>query len=666
MKKYLIIFLLATKFCNAVITQGYTDKISYYPGETVKFFTKSDQTSGTDQFSIKDINDVNVGTLVTFQFNAQTGNQSSTAYIDGYSYTQTASWVIPSNLKSGIYYFNTSSKIPIVVKSSNPTPDIVVVYPINTIQAYSKNNTDNTNFYSSGSFSPILSFKRPVLSDGQTQIMNSEGFLQWFNQQSYSSFNVITDVDLDADYSLIANAKLLIIIGHSEYWTRQARLNFDSFVDEGHHAMVLSGNTMCWQARYQIDPNNANNPQLICYKGVFGGYQQNDPTMATNPLLETTLWEKPELKYSGLASVGSDWYNGGYGETQYIGNTSIVSEQYSGYGGFYITNPYSPILANTGLNYGSIIPRLYPTLSSGNLATGEFDGAPIVGKDANNDPILDYKALGFYRGEMIGFDWVEYPPSWSGPKSCSPIMAFQKTCSSGKVINTNSNYWCRPSHFSQPAVQTITGNMINLLLGNSDDIWTNQSAPTVFSLKPNTSESVSYSACSDGFISITPCGVQLTNGYKVDNRNSTLTLGYDAASCPTYQALRVANNTTTSSSDVLSPSIAPTTLPTKGKGLNNSSSNNFANDAVIMVSKFSIYPNPANNTITLNLPTNQTTTVTFTDMLGNEILVQNENLKIQSDNHSSTEISIENLPKGIYFVIAKTATKQYVSKLVKK
>jgi hypothetical protein len=115
----------------------------------------------------------------------------------------------------------------------------------------------------------------------------------------------------------------------------------------------------------------------------------------------------------------------------------------------------------------------------------------------------------------------------------------------------------------------------------------------------------------------------------------------------------------------LSPSIAPTTLPTKGKGLNNSSSNNFANDAVIMVSKFSIYPNPANNTITLNLPTNQIATVMFTDMLGNEILVQNKNLKIQSDNNSSTEISIENLPKGIYFVTAKTATKQYVSKLVK-
>jgi hypothetical protein len=129
--------------------------------------------------------------------------------------------------------------------------------------------------------------------------------------------------------------------------------------------------------------------------------------------------------------------------------------------------------------------------------------------------------------------------------------------------------------------------------------------------------------------------------------------------------MRVANNSTTSSSNVLPESIT-STLPTKGKAFvkNNSIFAPTTNEAIV-VSKFSIYPNPASNTVTLNLPTNQTTTITFTDMLGNEVLVQNSTLKMKSDDYTITEVSVEPLPKGIYFVTAKTATQQFVSKLVK-
>jgi len=101
------------------------------------------------------------------------------------------------------------------------------------------------------------------------------------------------------------------------------------------------------------------------------------------------------------------------------------------------------------------------------------------------------------------------------------------------------------------------------------------------------------------------------------------------------------------------------TLQSKGKALNTSNHNNaIVNNAAIFVSKFSIYPNPANTTITLNLPTNQTATVTFTDMLGNEVISSTSEIQ-----HS--EFNIQNLPKGIYFVTAKTTTQQFVSKLVK-
>jgi hypothetical protein len=671
-----ILFSLFSNFSVAVITEGFTDKVSYLPGETVKFFTSSTDLSGSDQFFIKDINDVNVGTTpITFQFVNQDHSfqTSDKFYINGYNYSQTATWVIPLGLKSGVYYFNTSFKIPIVVKSTNSTPDIVIIYPINTIQGYSNNSIDQKSLYNrkdNGNiieYSPILSFRRPVLREGQTQISNSEGFLKWMNTMSYSNVNVITDVELDADYSFISGAKLLIVIGHSEYWTRKARLNFDRFVDEGHHAMVLSGNTMCWQARYQTDPNNANNPQLVCYKGTFGSYQVDDNDMIANfPLQETTLWDKPSLKYSVIASIGNDWANGGYGEAQHSSSdTSIVTEHYNGYGGHFISNPQSPLIAGTGLSYGSIIPRLYPTTIDGKLNTGELDGTPISGLDVNGDPILDFKSLGFYRAELIGYDWPEYPIAWNGPKSCSPIMAFQKTCNSGKIINTNCNYWCRPLHFSQTPVQIMTKNMIDLLLGNSDDIWTQQTQPTVFSLKPNMSGSVSYVACGNGFISITSCGVNLVNGYKIDNREGLIALGYDS-NCPTYQALRLAQQTNDNGSQILNSATKKQAQnnfikEADAESLNKYTTPNFSettsNPSLV------IYSNPTKGLCNIAIPEEFSTSTNFNLIIYNSTGEMVRSVEVTKYT-SLINVDLQQQAKGIYSVMLSNGNKTIKGKIV--
>ena len=87
------------------------------------------------------------------------------------------------------------------------------------------------------------------------------------------------------DYENIRGAKLLVVIGHSEYWTRTARLNFDRFVDEGCHALVLSGNTMWWQVRY-----SENKDRMICYKGG------NDPAAPARSPHRTTNWFVSSLK----------------------------------------------------------------------------------------------------------------------------------------------------------------------------------------------------------------------------------------------------------------------------------------------------------------------------------------------------------------------------------
>ena len=133
------------------------------------------------------------------------------------------------------------------------------------------------------------------------------------------------------DYSEIQNSKIIAVVGHSEYWTKTARLNFDKFVDNGKDAIVLSGNTMWWQVRYSGDKN-----KLICYKDAL-------LDTISDPLLKSINWPDTSLHYPLLNSVGVDYTHG---------SAAAVSDSWYGYK---ITLPNSPILAGTSLNSGNIL-----------------------------------------------------------------------------------------------------------------------------------------------------------------------------------------------------------------------------------------------------------------------------------------------------------------------
>jgi hypothetical protein len=209
---------------------------------------------------------------------------------NGYGYEVTLSYS-PQKLKSGIYFWE--NKISMIVKSSDPK-DITVLYPSNTDNAYCVSG--GLSMYSLPGPAKIVSFLRPILN-----IHFSMSFLKWINQSEFNnSINYIADIDLDNELTL-SDTKLLIVIGHSEYWTRKARMLVDQFVEQGHHMLVLSGNTMWWQVRY----NSAKN-QLICYKN-----EEEDPI--TDNLLKTTNWYESCVNYPIFNSIGCDFDLGGYG-----------------------------------------------------------------------------------------------------------------------------------------------------------------------------------------------------------------------------------------------------------------------------------------------------------------------------------------------------------------
>ncbi len=386
------------------IVNGYTDKLSYDPGDTVKVFLSANVSLSAKIYLL----DAELEKKDSIIANIFPQTMAAVNPWENYGYIKTFNYVIPANLVSGMYNFG--DKIFFIVRNLHKNADITIVYPTNTEAAYNNAGGKSLyNFNSSGNHhANMVTFQRPlenyILNEVQQQ---SRPFAKWIKHLHGYSIQYLSDQDLDR-YSEISQSKLLVVIGHSEYWSRAARQNFDQFVNGGKNAAVFSGNTMGWQVRYSSD-----NTKIVCYKD-----SANDPE--PNHLLKTIEWAKPSLNYSVLQSIGADWPHGAYG----------MYPPVHGNDGYTIMKPNSPLLQGTGLGYHHLL----------SCQSYEYDATLFSAYNAFGDPIIDSTTLGFCKMELIGYDYGEKVSNvYAGPKGYGTFIIFKKTPASGIVVNTGFN-----------------------------------------------------------------------------------------------------------------------------------------------------------------------------------------------------------------------------------
>lgn len=408
--------------CSSTPVEGYCNKVSFSAGEDVNVYLY-----GKDHLPQCGLQVYTANGDAAFTVSASlsnTANPPQDVPGNGMGYHLATTFSVPANLKSGIYLIE--KKIPFIVKPEGAV-DLLVVYPSNTVNAYS--SIGGKSLYTTPRATEVSFHRTMPLQDFSLHC------LTWFANQHQYNIGYVADHDLD-HYEWLTHAKLLVIVGHSEYWTRAARMNFDRFVDEGNNALILSGNTMWWQVRYSSDEDKS---RMICYKSW-----DDDP--APDPSLKTFRWNDPRLLYPIVSSIGADFDNGGYG---------LRSD--NGWNGYKITRPQSPLLNGTGLEMGDILP----------CATTEYDGAPIASWDANGNPVPDLEKMGVMKAEIIGFD-----KGFRGAETHGTFLVFQRRPDSGLVINVGSTDWCSSNGMGSlvggDLIKTITGNAIeNLLTGRA-------------------------------------------------------------------------------------------------------------------------------------------------------------------------------------------------------
>jgi hypothetical protein len=231
------------------------------------------------------------------------------------------------------------------------------------------------------------------------------------------------------DYENIKNYKLIIISAHNEYWTRKGRRNFDKFIDEGGDPLILSGNTIWKQVRYEDD-------KVICFNQYY-----NDSLFPDS--LRTSNYGLIYLKYPIESSIGLNFTKGGYG-----------IQQDNGWNGYKIVGE-SILLKNTELAKGDIL----------SVPSEECDGADLIFE--NDKVTLDTNFINFYRQKLIGYN-IGYRLGDTNPS----FIVFQKKKSSGKIINVGSNTWCLDGFEGEDEklVKQITTNCINALL-NGENVF---------------------------------------------------------------------------------------------------------------------------------------------------------------------------------------------------
>ena len=93
---------------------------------------------------------------------------------------------------------------------------------------------------------------------------------QWLENNGYQH-DTLSDLDLHRDERALDGTKVLFIVGHSEYWSRESMQRVREFLDNGGKIVCLSGNSMYWRVTHDL-----NAMTIECRKAKGGGAQIAD------------------------------------------------------------------------------------------------------------------------------------------------------------------------------------------------------------------------------------------------------------------------------------------------------------------------------------------------------------------------------------------------------
>jgi len=288
---------------------GYPDQLSYAPGETIDFHLSSSAKSLSATIQRIGANEVTVWSKADIPVAAQPIPDKASSH--GCGWPRTFQLTVPDDWNSGYYQVifkgndgKSNGRLFFILRAKHPgkKTKILLQLSTNTYNAYT--NWGGHSLYSyhdrDGLQGHRVSFDRPLSS----QFANWElPFVRWAETNGYT-LDYAANSDLEHRPEILGQYRLVLSVGHDEYWSSPMRDHLEKFIAEGGNVAFFSGNTCCWQVRSEDDGR-----ALTCWKQT----PNLDPLFRNgDPKLLSTAWshhlvQRPENQLTG---VGFLW--GGY------------------------------------------------------------------------------------------------------------------------------------------------------------------------------------------------------------------------------------------------------------------------------------------------------------------------------------------------------------------
>ncbi len=288
-----------------------------------------------------------------------------------------------------------------------------------------------------------VSFDRPQSSQFSRW---EDPFTKWAEKAGYA-LDYCANSDLEFRPELLKKYKLVLSVGHDEYWSTPMRDNLEKYIGDGGNVAFFSGNTCCWQVR-----SEAEGRALACWKQNFG----DDPVYKTgdHKTLSSAwshyLLNRPE---NTLTGVGFLW--GGYHRSH--------GQFMDGSGAFTAHRPDHWLFAGTDLKRGSTFGAKLPDYK---VVGYECDGCELTWKDGLPFPThtdgtpknFEVLATAPARWHPDDAEWYE---KWQKGRTGNAVVGTYTR--GGTVVTVGTTDWSFGLRGNDPNVVRITKNVLDKL-----------------------------------------------------------------------------------------------------------------------------------------------------------------------------------------------------------
>ncbi len=314
--------------------QGFGHDISINQGETIFFKIKTDSTDyRIDIYRMGYYGGMGARRVDTVQPSVELPQSQpegvrdpATHLYDCGNWAVSASWQVPPNATSGIYFArlvrqdadpagwraDNSRELPVekpqaaphaygalgygrlanalreprashiyfIVRNDNSGSDILFQTADTTWQAYNRYgghgtygrlDPNNPRVHGGPPRAYKVSYNRPFETRhyrAVNMVFNAEyPFVRWLEANGYD-VSYFTGVDSHRRGEEILKHRLFLSVGHDEYWSLEQRRHVEAARDAGVHLAFFSGNEVFWKTRWEssIDASNESQRTLVTYK----------------------------------------------------------------------------------------------------------------------------------------------------------------------------------------------------------------------------------------------------------------------------------------------------------------------------------------------------------------------------------------------------------------